>query len=370
VQVLGPDGEVLASSAGIGGRRLVEDPDRVGVTIARDLRTGDQYLVYQRVSAPSGPFVVAVSSPLDSVRRSVDTLARNLWIATPFLLAVVAAVAWLLAGRALRPVEAIRSEVDEITHSTMHRRVPVPPGDDEVAHLATTMNEMLDRLEQAAVRQREFVSDASHELRSPLAAAKAQLEVALRNPDRTDWPEVAQHVLAQQDRLGTLVDDLLELARLDEGAAPRPYTDVDLDEMVLDDVAGRTGAVNVTFVTGHVSAGRVHGDARQLAQVVRNLVDNGVRHARSRVSLTVRQEGERVLLAVEDDGPGIRPEDRVKVFERFTRLDGARTRDAGGAGLGLALVRRIVTRHGGDVAFVDPADGLGGARVEARFPAP
>jgi signal transduction histidine kinase len=246
----------------------------------------------------------------------------------------------------------------------MHRRVPAPASTDEVARLAHTMNRMLDRLEAAAHRQRRFVSDASHELRSPVTAMRTDLEVGLRAPTTTDWEATARRTLGEADRLGRLVDDLLELARLDEGAT-RPYDDVDLDELVALDVESRNGSVPVA--TDEVSAGRVRGDRRQLSQLLRNLVDNAVRHAGARVAIGVRTDGDDVVLTVDDDGDGVPDADRARVFERFARLDEARARDDGGAGLGLALVQRVATAHHGSVEVGTSA--LGGARFEVRLPA-
>jgi signal transduction histidine kinase len=279
---------------------------------------GDNAIVFSRqISGPGGPVTVAVASPLESVRRSVDALVRILWFAIPVLVAGVGALVWFLTGRALRPVEAIRSEVEEISHTTMHRRVPVPTARDAVRNLAVTMNEMLDRLEHAGVRQRTFIADASHELRSPVAAIRTEVEVALRDPSGTDWSSVAERVLAEDERLGALVDDLLELARIDEGL-PLQRAEVDLDDVVLADVARRNGAIAID--TTAVSGAEVFGDQRRLAQVVRNLLDNAVRHARTQVRIGVQSVADEVTLNVDDDGAGVAPEDRERVFERFTGL--------------------------------------------------
>jgi signal transduction histidine kinase len=366
VQVLDGDGDVVASTPGADQVLLQaiqrrEPPLRVTFVRTSD---GQRLLAYRAVVAPAGRYTIAVASPLDAVRRSVDTVADVLWFATPALVALVGALAWLLAGRALHPVELLRTEVDEITHTTMHRRVVVPPGDDEVARLATTMNDMLDRLEGAAERQRQFVADASHELRSPITTMRADLEVALRAPERLDWPALARRMLAENERLSLLVDDLLELARLDEGRPARPRVDVDLDDLVHDEATRASSRVHVD-VAG-VSAGRVQGDLRQLGQVVRNLVDNAARHAVSRVAVSVVTDATEVVVRVDDDGPGIPEVDRERVFERFARLDEGRAREGGGAGLGLALVRRVVAAHGGAVTVGDAP--LGGARFEVRLP--
>ncbi len=329
----------------------------------------DYYVVWRKVTVSSGQVTIAIATPLTDVRHSVDTLANSLWVGTPGLILLVGLVVWVLVGRALRPVEAIRTQVDAITGTTMDRRVPVPNTDDEVARLARTMNGMLDRLERASARQRAFVSDASHELRSPVSTIRTELEVASADAEHADWPEVAQRTLGETDRLSRLVDDLLALARLDEAQGPGRRAPVDLDDLVLEE-STRTHRVPVR--TAGVSAGRVSGDERQLTQVVRNLVDNAQRHASTRVALALRHEDDELVLLVDDDGPGIAEADRERVFDRFTRIDEARGRAAGGAGLGLAVVRRVVENHGGTVTVADsdPASGgLGGARFVVRLPA-
>ena len=365
VVVMDPDGDILFTSPGyFGSDHFARDLPDSGTVVRESTASGERLLFLRRVVAPGGHYTVAVAGPLDSVRRSVDALSGVLWVGTPLLIALVGMLVWILVGRALHPVEAIRAEVDEITHTTMHRRVPVPQSGDEVARLASTMNDMLDRLETASDRQRRFVSDASHELRSPVTTIRTDVEVALAHPDATDWPGLAGRVLGETDRLGHLVDDLLELARLDEGRTRR-HADVDLDDVVLTEAARLNGGLTVR--SEGVSAGRVHGDERQIAQAVRNLLDNAARHAESTVSIALGVSEGEVVLTVDDDGPGIPIEDRERVFERFTRLDEARDRSRGGAGLGLALVRRVVDAHSGKVKISEAP--IGGARVEVRIPA-
>ncbi len=326
---------------------------------------GDAVRDQQTVATQQGQITLIADRSLADVNQTIHSVDAALWIGVPALVLAVALLAWYLAGRALRPVEAIRAEAAAITGSTMHRRVPEPAGDDEVGRLARTMNAMLDRLEQSSVRQRQFVSDASHELRSPVAAIRAQLEVALRRGDQTSWPPVARRVLDEDHRLEAAVGELLELARIEESTTERPASvDVDVDDLVFEEVS-RVRAVPID--TSKVSAGRVQGDAAQLARLVRNLLDNASSHARSRVNASVVTDDGWVVLTVDDDGPGILPEDRERVFDRFTRLDEGRDRGGGGAGLGLAMVRAIAQRHGGEVT-VDDAP-IGGARLVVRLPA-
>ncbi|HEY3673868.1 MAG TPA: HAMP domain-containing sensor histidine kinase [Acidimicrobiia bacterium] len=331
-------------------------PDQRGVEAAqRELQTtaGNITLVAQQSTA--------------TVNRTVDSVTDVLLFAVPAMIALVAIAAWYFTGRALKPVEAIRLQAESITGTTMDRRVPEPDTDDEIGRLARTMNAMLARLETSAQKQRQFVSDASHELRSPLASIRTNLEVALHNPARADWPEVAERALAEDVRMEDTVSELLDLARLDEAEGPAPLAtlpEVDVDELVLDDTVQQR---RVPVDTGRVSAGRVHGRRDQLQRVVRNLLDNAARHANSKVAVGLVTDDEFVELTVDDDGPGIRPEDRELVFERFTRLDDGRARDAGGLGLGLSMVKSITEHHGGTVAVEDAP--LGGARLRVRLPA-
>jgi signal transduction histidine kinase len=313
-------------------------------------------LSYERVDVAGRRLTVVAASPLAEVNRSLEAVRRSLYVALPFVIALVGGVAWFVTGRALRPVEAMRAEVEAITHSTLHRRVPEPASADEVGRLARTMNDMLDRLESAVERQRRFVADASHELRSPVAALRTELEVALRSGDEAALRAAVAGALAEEARLEDLLADLLVLASIDEGVAPAA-AEVDLRAVAAEEAA-RARAVPVS-TTG---AGVVRGSKTQLRRVVANLVDNAARHARTSVSVAV--EGGR--LVVDDDGPGIAPEDRERVFERFTRLDDARARDHGGAGLGLSLVRAVAAAHGGRAwAESSPA---GGARLVVDLP--
>jgi signal transduction histidine kinase len=325
--------------------------------------------ITRTVDTPTGQLTVIAAAPVDQVARSVDALRERLWIGLPAVVALVAAVAWVLVGRALRPVDAIRAEVDEITGSTMHRRVPEPPTNDEIGRLARTMNAMLGRLDVTATRQRQFVSDASHELRSPVAAIRTSLEVARRKPDRTDWPTAVDTALAEEARLEALLDDLLLLAAQDENGAtairPQP---VNLTGLATTE-ARRPRRVPVEVVhwpaDGQPLEIAAAGD--ELAHAVSNLVDNAARYAASVVRITLSCYEDNARIIVDDDGPGIPPADRERVFERFTRLDDSRARPQGGSGLGLAVVRAIIARHHGEIRIQDSP--LGGARFIAEFPA-
>ncbi len=355
----GPGGTPFIIARGPRGERL----HLPGATPLEGTSPGD-VLARRTVATTTGQITLIARRSLAEVDRTVDSVTNALIFGVPAVVALLAALTWFLAGRALRPVEAIRAEAAEITGSTIHRRVPEPGTDDEVGRLARTMNEMLERLEASSIRQRQFVSDASHELRSPIASIRAQMEVALRRGERTDWPGAAQRVLAEDARLEQAVAELLELARLDETNASE-QTEVDLDEVVLDEAARPRAGAPVD--TSRVSAGRVHGDAGQLGRLVHNLLDNACRHASGQVAVALGTRNGCVELVVDDDGPGIALADRTRIFDRFTRLDEGRARDGGGAGLGLAMVHAIVERHGGTVNVDDAPEG--GARFTVRLPA-
>ena len=357
----GPGGPPLLQASGPGGRPV----NLPGADGRPQVRPGEnpQVRAQRQVETAQGTITLVAENSLDAVDSTVDSITGALVLGVPVLIALLAGLTWWLTGRALKPVEAIRAEAAAITGSTIHRRVPEPNTDDEVGRLARTMNSMLDRLETASLRQRRFVSDASHELRSPIAVIRAQLEVGLRRGGAADWPAVARRVLVEDQRLEQAVDELLELARTEE-RADAPHVVVDLDEVVLEETARER---RVPVDTSRVLAGRVHGTRAQFARVVTNLLDNACRHAKTRVAVALLRQGHDVVLTIDDDGPGIASPDRERVFERFTRLDEGRSRDAGGVGLGLAMVQTIVERHGGTVS-VDDAP-LGGARLVVRLPA-
>lgn len=322
----------------------------------------DAVEVTRTVPTKWGNLTIHAVSPLAEIDRSVGALSGALWLGLPMLVFAAGAMTWVITGQALAPVAAMTRRVRELSSTNLDARVPVPPTEDEVALLARTMNDMLERLEVAALKQRQFVSDASHELRSPVASIRTQLETALRYPDDVDWPSIARTVLAEDDRLDHLVGNLLAMARLEEGRFG-PRGDVDLDDLVMGQ-RGRLSGVQLDL--SGVSAGRVWGNREELTSVVRNLLDNGVRHASSLVSVTVREEGPWVVLSVSDDGAGVPAEDRSRIFQRFARLQEGRARDDGGTGLGLALTRRIVEHHGGRI-HVEESD-LGGARFVVSLP--
>ncbi|MEV8429935.1 sensor histidine kinase [Streptomyces chartreusis] len=303
-----------------------------------------------------GRLTVYAGGSLDAEQSAVNTALTVMLIGFPLLLGVVAGVTWLVTRRALRPVEGIRGEMAAITASEdLARRVPVPGTHDEVARLALTTNETLAALQTSVERQRRFVADASHELRSPIASLRTQLEVGVAHPELLDLDGAVEDTV----RLQGLAADLLLLARLDAGERPGDAR-FDLGALAREQAEGRAE------VTVEARSAQVAGSRGQVGRVLTNLLDNAARHARSAVTLTVRREGEWVVAAVADDGDGVAEADRERIFERFVRLDEARSRDDGGAGLGLAIARDVAVRHGGTLTVGRaPA---GGALFELRLP--
>ncbi|MFB6642865.1 ATP-binding protein [Streptomyces chartreusis] len=303
-----------------------------------------------------GRLTVYAGGSLDAEQSAVNTALTVMLIGFPLLLGVVAGVTWLVTRRALRPVEGIRGEMAAITASEdLARRVPVPGTHDEVARLALTTNETLAALQTSVERQRRFVADASHELRSPIASLRTQLEVGVAHPELLDLDGAVEDTV----RLQGLAADLLLLARLDAGERPGDAR-FDLGALAREQAEGRAD------VTVEARSAQVAGSRGQVGRVLTNLLDNAARHARSAVTLTVRREGEWAVAAVADDGAGVAEADRERIFERFVRLDEARSRDDGGAGLGLAIARDVAVRHGGTLTVGRaPA---GGALFELRLP--
>lgn len=361
LQLVGPDGSVRAASEDarekLGSTPLPIDDDPQTTTV-----DGGPVLVVSEELDDDQTLVLAVA--IDDDAETLATVATLLAIAVPLLLLLVAVTTWLVVGRALRPVERIREEVDGITAERLHQRVPVPETADEIAALATTMNGMLDRLDAAATAQRRFVSDASHELRSPLATIRQHAELAQAHPEVTSIGELAEVVSEEGLRLQGIVESLLLLARLDEGASTRGEA-VDLDDIALGEVR-RLRAAGLDVDGSGIAAARVHADPRLLGQLVRNLADNAVRHSRGRVAIGVVPADGHVFVMVEDDGAGVPVEERERIFERFVRLDEARSRDAGGSGLGLAIARGIAVSAGGTLMVDDSR--WGGARFVLALP--
>ncbi|MFJ3966735.1 ATP-binding protein [Streptomyces parvus] len=343
-----------------------DDPDFSDGTATVGRTTADYRFAAVEATTPDGvTLTVYAGAPLAAEQEAVNTVRGAMLTGLPVLLVVVAGVTWLVTRRALRPVEGIRQEMAAITASEdLARRVPEPDSRDEIAALARTTNETLTVLEASVERQRRFVADASHELRSPIASLRTQLEVAEAHPELLDLPGA----VADTVRLQVLAADLLLLARLDAGEKPGSAT-VELGAMVREEVSQRTrDRIAVAVEVPEGGAFEVNGSRGQLSRVIGNLLDNAQRHAESSVAVSVAADGRGVRVEVRDDGAGVPEGERERIFERFVRLDDARSRDDGGAGLGLAIARDVAARRGGTLT-VHRAD-EGGAAFRLWLPRP
>jgi signal transduction histidine kinase len=388
VQVVDAQGRVTATSPG--GDRLVPLLDTAELARARageavelpGRRLGiDEPLRVVAVPAasPDGSQTVLVAAPVGDLESGLGVVSRTVAVAVVLLVGGVAVLSRWLVGSALRPVEELTRGAAALPAAPEARELlPVPAADDEVRRLAVTLNAMIERIRASSRRQRAFVADAAHELRSPLASIRTGVEVARLHPDDADWCQVADGVLDDADRMSRLVDDLLLLARLDEGrvaassspGASSPGAQPADAAVVADDVVERLGRQvpgGVGLTRTGVGAARTTATRDAVDRITVNLVENGVRYARSRVEVCVDDRDGQVLLIVSDDGPGVPAADRERVFERFTRLDDDRSRASGGSGLGLAIVRELAEAAGGDVHLEDAAPGL---RAVVNLPSP
>ncbi len=370
IQVLATNGDLVASTANAASPVVTLGP---GDLTSRSIRT-------ERVERPPGRFriliqpfdadggrrnVLVVGRNLDDVTEAAHVLIAALAVVSPALVLLLGGLSWWLIGRTLRPVDDIRREVHNIGGRDLHRRVPVPDTEDEIATLARTMNAMLARVEQASDRQQQFVDDASHELRTPLTRMIAELDVALACPGDEDLASTIRRVHDDATDLRRLLEDLLYLARSSHTEIDTA-TEVDLDDIILTLAAGAARHSRTTIDIAGVSAAPVRGDRRALARAIDNIVSNAVHHARSTVTISCRADSGNTVVIVDDDGEGIPVPDRERVFTRFARLDQARSRDHGGAGLGLAIAHEIVSGHGGRITVSDNSSG--GARFTISLP--
>ncbi|OBK20805.1 two-component sensor histidine kinase [Mycobacterium asiaticum] len=369
VQLIDPEGKVVRRSGPAPETPLLPIADfdhnlRRGIpddAVAND----DMRLSGQRVSTPAGDYTVLVGGGSEAVEATARTVALLLACGAPIIVAVAAAASYRLVRRSLQSVDAIRTRVAEISMSDLSERVPVPPSRDEIAALAHTMNEMLSRIEAGHRTQKRFVADASHELRSPLSTIISGLEVAEAHPELLDAELAINTLLPEAQRMQALIEDLLLLARADEQSLALRTHEMSLDESA-EVEAARVRREGAHTIQTDIRPVRVLADPVAISRVIRNLVDNAVRHANSCVVIGVHSQSGTAILTVGDDGPGISPADRTRVFERFVRLDSDRSRSGGGAGLGLAIVAEVVTAHGGTVSIDDRPGG--GTQVRVVLP--
>jgi len=378
VAVFGPDGAVLASSGTPDPTELFPLPEGVSaieLIVEEEEHPGDE------AESPHREDVRAAARTLDDGRRvvvageeeqtnqTVAAVSAVLIIASLVTAATASLVAWIVTGRALAPVGRIRRDLDAVVTARGRSRVTEPDSGDEVAALATTLNDVLGQLESQSAARRRFVADASHELKSPVANARALIETG--EPSA----ELDHRVIGELDRLQSLVDDLLYLAGTDERAPTPPTVLVDLDDLAFDEAERVTARTTNRIDASGVQPAAVLGDRSGLARACRNLVENAVRHADSTVSIAIVDRDDHWVLVVADDGPGIPAHARERIFERFTRLADDRSRADGGTGLGLSIVAAVAEHHGGTIAVVDPPERpdttpSSGARFELALPKP
>jgi signal transduction histidine kinase len=379
IQVLDSSGRIVAASSARAETtaltHLRPTPDAVERAEVGEMPLLDDdhdYLIVARGVENGGQaYVVVVASSVETQRATVATVTEYLAIGFPVLLLVVGGASWMLAGQALRPVERIRTRVQGIESSDLTERVPVPETDDEIARLAATMNEMLDRLQAGQATQRRFVADASHELRSPLATVAAGLDVIEPSARGATWQGLHEMMRGEAERMGRLVENLLLLAKADDAALPMQRAEVDLDDLVESEVMRLREGTSQLKVTTDVHPVRVHGDPLRLSQLIRNLVDNAAVAAHSAVRLSTAEQDGHAVVTIEDDGDGIPEADRLRVFERFVRLDASRARSSGGSGLGLSIVQEIIKAHHGTVTLTPGStSSTGGTTATVTLPLP
>ncbi len=363
-QIVDRSGHVVRASPNVQGDPPVIEPGSMhdstkAITMTRPPVGDDPFrVVARRVDVDGERYTVVVGATLEPVADAVNDLVQSLVVVSSVLVVLVGAISWFVVGRALRPVEEIRSEVERISGTELSRRVPETGVGDEIDRLAHTMNSMLERIEAATERQRRFVADASHEMRSPLTAIRAQLEVDLAHPDAAAWQDTESEVLGEALRLQRLVDDLLLLARADAPTVEKDWEVLDLDDVVLAEVRKLRIRAQRSVEARAVSAVQVIGDRDALVRAIANLMSNAERHAHHTVTVSLVAGPQGARLTVADDGAGVDPAQSERIFDRFARGDDSRARDRGGAGLGLAISREIAVAHGGSLVLGD-AEGPG-----------
>ena len=369
IQLIAPDGTVVKRAGSAPATPLIPINEfdfnlRRGMpddAVADD----DMRVSGQKVNARSGQYTVLVGGGSEAVEAIVRTVALLVAGTAPIITGVAATATYRLVRRSLQSVDAIRSRVAEISTSDLAERVPVPTSRDEISALAVTMNEMLARLEAGHQAQQRFLSDASHELRSPLATIISGLEVAEAHPELLDAELAVDTLLPEAHRMRVLIEDLLLLARADEQSVVMRKEEVALDELAEVEAARVRREAGCT-VHADICPSRLTADPAGMSRMIRNLVDNAVRHANSLIVIEVSSRDRTAILSIGDDGPGIAPAERTRVFERFVRLDSDRSRSSGGAGLGLAIVAEVVAAHGGTVSIDDRPGG--GTKVTVALP--
>ncbi|MFF4988938.1 ATP-binding protein [Streptosporangium saharense] len=373
LQVVARDGRIVAASPAMQGRPAISDAwplendNRIETRSCTDSSTGERtcYVVVGLLdaAAPGGGVMVYAATPEPTLVAG-HTLEAGLAGLSLALLALLGWGTWRAVGRTLEPVGRMREEMASLTASDLGRRLTVGDDETELCELTRTINTTLERLDQAAERQRRFVSDASHELRTPLTGLRTKLELALSDPESEEPALTIRSALNDAERLQAIVNDLLLLAHLDAGVTTDPEP-IDLGELVAGEVRRRPSRHEIrTHLAPDVV---VRGDRLQLTRLLTNLLANADRHAANKVEVHVAREDGDAVVEIADDGHGIPPEERERIFQRFTRLDSARSRDAGGTGLGLPIARDIASAHQGVLYATTSATGQG-ARLILKLP--
>jgi signal transduction histidine kinase len=354
--LVGPNGDVVTRVGAAPATPLIP-VTRFDFNLLRGLpddavADDDMRVSGQKVDTTHGTYTVIVGGGSEAVEAIARTAALLLACGAPIIVGVAAVASYRLVRRSLQSVDAIRCRVAEISASDLAERVPVPASSDEISALAITMNEMLARIEAGHRAQQRFVGDASHELRSPLTTIISGLEAAEDHPEILNTGLASTTLLPEAHRMRTLIDDLLLLARADEQSLLMGTQEVSVSDVAEAEVARARHDARCAIHSA-ISPARIVGDSTAISRVIRNLLDNALRHATSHVDVCVGSQDREAIIAISDDGPGIARENRTRVFERFVRLDSDRSRSSGGAGLGLAIVAEVVAAHGGTVAIED-----------------
>ncbi|MCE5288576.1 MAG: HAMP domain-containing histidine kinase [Nocardiaceae bacterium] len=368
VQVVDDRGVVIQASTGsppipLTDRRYQGPPDR-SETARADRRFRDLRLTTATVTYEGRAYQVIVATSYRDIFHNVELAATLAAIGSPFVVAIACLATYLVIGRSLRSVESIRERVSSISSSKLSGRVPVPEAKDEIAALAETMNEMLARLEAAHRAQQRFVSDASHELRSPLSTITAALEVGAIHPELLDAELVQTTLIPESERMRRLIEDLLLLARADEFGIPLKLVDVDLDALVEDEVRRAQTATTKSIVTS-LAPIQIQADPAQLGRAIRNVIDNAIKYASATVTVNLVGEPGHAHLTIADDGPGVPEAEQARVFDRFYRVGDDRGRGSGGSGLGLSITAEIIAAHRGSIRL---DGGSAGAIVHIELP--
>ncbi|MEM7337232.1 MAG: HAMP domain-containing sensor histidine kinase [Actinomycetota bacterium] len=360
-----PEGDSVGGftiDSGTGELRGVEvESDELDEEELQEVAESGTRQILELVAGPDGERIGLIQAADDAISDISDAAgaARSAaLIVGPLLVLTSGITTWILVGRALAPTRRIATEAGAIDTSNLDRRMTRSRTDDEVDTIARVINDMLERIEAGVKREQQFVADASHELKTPLTTARMAAELAGRDAPGSSYPP---QVIEELDRMQGLVDNLLQLARAPEGQAREP---VALDALVANVIARHPDRARIELVAP--GAASVAGRSAELRSIVTNLLDNAARYGTAAIGVQLTRTGSSVVLTVDDDGPGIDPAQRERVFERFVRLDEGRARDDGGSGLGLAIVRGIARRHGGDAEIHDSP--LGGTRVVVRLP--